>query len=86
MADERVVRVKEFILATRHSALRQGQDQQFLVDPDLSILGADGPRFEEYERQVREVYGWVAEVSFVASGGRRWRARHMPTSHVRLNG
>ena len=30
-----------------------------LVDIDLAILGADRPRFEEYEQQVREEYGWV---------------------------
>jgi predicted metal-dependent HD superfamily phosphohydrolase len=32
-----------------------------LVDVDLSILGATQSRFDEYERQVREEYGWVPE-------------------------
>jgi predicted metal-dependent HD superfamily phosphohydrolase len=34
------------------------------VDVDLSILGASEVRFAEYERQVRQEYGWVAEGAF----------------------
>lgn len=59
VAEPRISRVTGHILATRHSALPQGQDQMLVVDVDLSILGADRPRFEEYEQQVREEYGWV---------------------------
>lgn len=55
----RVDRVTEHILATRHSALPQGQDQMLLVDIDLAILGSAPPRFAEYERQIREEYAWV---------------------------
>lgn len=47
------------ILATRHSVLPQGPDQQLLVDIDLSILGAPRPRFAAYETQVRAEYAWV---------------------------
>jgi predicted metal-dependent HD superfamily phosphohydrolase len=60
----RVERVKGHILATRHSAQPRGQDQQLLVDIDLSILGAPIPRFEEYEVQVRAEYAWVPAVIF----------------------
>ncbi len=59
VASERIGRVKEHILATRHSTLPQGQDQMLLVDIDLSILGAPRGRFDEYEAQVRAEYGWV---------------------------
>jgi predicted metal-dependent HD superfamily phosphohydrolase len=34
-------------------------DENVLVDVDLWILGAAEERFEEYEGQVREEYGWV---------------------------
>ncbi|MDG9926998.1 MULTISPECIES: N-methyl-D-aspartate receptor NMDAR2C subunit [unclassified Pseudomonas] len=61
---ERIARVSNHILATRHTALPEGQDQMLLVDIDLSILGAPRPRFEEYERQVREEYGWVPDPLF----------------------
>lgn len=56
---ERILRVQAHILATKHSALPQGADQQLLVDIDLSILGAEPSRFEEYEQQVRQEYRYV---------------------------
>ena len=34
-------------------------DPQSLVDIDLSILGGDAERFDEYEVQVRQEYAWV---------------------------
>lgn len=49
-------RVKNLVLATRHSALPATDDERLLVDIDLSILGAEPGRFEEYERQVRQEY------------------------------
>jgi predicted metal-dependent HD superfamily phosphohydrolase len=56
---ERIERVRQHILATRHAVLPQGGDQALLIDIDLSILGASRPRFEEYEKQVRAEYAWV---------------------------
>lgn len=56
---DRIERIRNHILATRHSVLPQGQDQMLLVDIDLSILGALRPRFMEYEEQVRAEYSWV---------------------------
>jgi predicted metal-dependent HD superfamily phosphohydrolase len=63
-------RVRELVLATRHDAVPEGEDAKLLVDVDLSILGAAEPRFAEYERQVRQEYGWVPDDAF-----RQGRAR-----------
>lgn len=52
-------RVHDMILKTCHDALPQTRDEQVLIDIDLSILGAEPARFDEYERQVREEYAWV---------------------------
>jgi predicted metal-dependent HD superfamily phosphohydrolase len=46
-------------MATRHEAVPQTRDEKVLVDVDLWILGAPPERFDEYEKQVREEYGWV---------------------------
>lgn len=53
--------VGRLILATRHDSPAGPGDAGFLVDIDLAILGAPPVRFDEYESQVRQEYGWVAE-------------------------
>jgi predicted metal-dependent HD superfamily phosphohydrolase len=63
-------RVRDLVLATKHHAVPQEEDAKLVVDIDLSILGAAEPRFAEYERQVRQEYGWVSEEAF-----RQGRAR-----------
>ncbi len=49
---------------TRHAAEPVGIDAEVLVDADLSILGAQSARFQEYEAQVRSEYGWVPDAMF----------------------
>ena len=51
--------VRELILATRHQALPEPGLQAWMVDIDLSILGAAPERFQQYEEQVRREYRWV---------------------------
>ncbi len=57
-------RVHALIMATCHNALPESQDAGVLVDIDLSILGADAARFDEYENQVRAEYHWVPAFLF----------------------
>ena len=57
-------RVHELILATCHAAQPTSADARLLVDIDLSILGADPERFDEYEVQVRQEYAWVPRPIF----------------------
>ena len=52
-------RVHDLIMATCHAALPATDDGRLLVDIDLSILGAEPERFDEYEVQVRQEYAWV---------------------------
>lgn len=52
-------RVHALVMATCHAAPTATPDQALVVDIDLAILGADAARFAEYERQVRDEYGWV---------------------------
>ena len=57
-------RVRDLVLATKHNASPVGPDASFLVDVDLSILGSEPARFDEYESQVRREYSWVSEPAF----------------------
>jgi predicted metal-dependent HD superfamily phosphohydrolase len=57
-------RVAALIMASRHDATPVGADSCVLVDVDLSILGAEAQRFDEYERDVRAEYDWVPEAVY----------------------
>jgi predicted metal-dependent HD superfamily phosphohydrolase len=56
-------RVHGWVMATRHAAAPAEGDARIVLDVDLSILGAEPARFDEYELQVREEYahvpGWL---------------------------
>ena len=52
-------RVHDLVMATRHTAVPSAQDERLLVDIDLSILGAERARFDEYEQQIRREYAYV---------------------------
>ena len=54
-------RVHALVMATRHDAVPEGRDAELLIDIDLSILGADSARFDEYERQVNAEYAFVPD-------------------------
>ena len=64
--DEVADRVHALVMATRHSETPATTDERLLVDIDLAILGADAPRFAEYERQIRDEYAFVPEPVFRA--------------------
>ena len=59
-----VDRFRGLVLATRHEAQPQSADARLLVDIDLSILGAEPARFDEYEAQVRKEYAHVPDLFF----------------------
>jgi predicted metal-dependent HD superfamily phosphohydrolase len=61
---EVIARFRDLVLATRHEAQPQSPDARLLVDIDLSILGAEPERFDEYERQVRKEYAHVPDLFF----------------------
>ncbi|MBX3165840.1 MAG: N-methyl-D-aspartate receptor NMDAR2C subunit [Candidatus Eremiobacteraeota bacterium] len=49
----------ELILDTRHSAQPASELGRWMVDIDLSVLGAEPSRFDRYEQGVRQEYSWV---------------------------
>jgi predicted metal-dependent HD superfamily phosphohydrolase len=69
----RVRRIRDLVLATRHQQNRRPREREepapfvdrlLVIDIDLAILGADPPRFDEYQRQVRAEYAWVPETVY----------------------
>lgn len=67
--DADAARVSSLIMATKHDAEPRDADACLLVDIDLSILGAEPARFDEYERQIRAEYEWVPAEQFRARRG-----------------
>ena len=65
LSSEQANRIYALVLVTMHDAIPAGRDAAVLVDIDLSILGADEARFDEYEGQIREEYAWVPEALYV---------------------
>jgi predicted metal-dependent HD superfamily phosphohydrolase len=64
-------RLHALVLATQAHRDEAGDlDTQLLLDIDLSILGAAGARFAEYERQIRAEYAHIDEASFRAGRAR----------------
>ncbi|HEX5839951.1 MAG TPA: hypothetical protein VFY26_19095 [Anaerolineales bacterium] len=57
-------RIFDLIMSTRHTGMPVEQDARLIVDTDLSILGAEAARFNEYEGQIRREYAWVPEEVF----------------------
>jgi predicted metal-dependent HD superfamily phosphohydrolase len=64
--DEMIARVNALVLATCHSHQPATADERLLVDIDFAILGATPERFNEYECQIRDEYGFVPENTFRA--------------------
>ena len=62
-----VQRVDALIMATCHFQPTQTQpaeDQAWMLDIDLAILGAPPARFAEYEAQIRAEYAWVPQADY----------------------
>ncbi len=51
--------VYDLIMATCHNAVPTKADARYLVDMDLTILGASGKVFQHYEVCIRREYRWV---------------------------
>ena len=60
----RAERLRALVLATRHSAPPDDHDARYVVDADLSILGATPDEFERYETQVRREYAFRSETEW----------------------
>jgi predicted metal-dependent HD superfamily phosphohydrolase len=62
---EYLAEIRRLVLATGHRGSRDPQDDaSATTDIDLTILGADRARFDEYEADIRREYAFVPEDQF----------------------
>jgi predicted metal-dependent HD superfamily phosphohydrolase len=57
-------RIAAMVLLTKHDQKPDRQDDELLLDVDLSILGQNVDVFAEYERGIRAEYSWVNETQY----------------------
>jgi predicted metal-dependent HD superfamily phosphohydrolase len=94
---KRLSTIAAAILATKKHRLPEGlsatttADIQFLLDADLSILGADPEAFEAYDDAIRDEYAWVDDAAWKAGRGAvlqsfldRPAIFHIPALHDRF--
>jgi predicted metal-dependent HD superfamily phosphohydrolase len=67
---EAIGRVVDLVMATRHEATTRTKDESFLVDIDLSILGAEPPVYEAFEQAIRKEYRHVPAALYRAGRAR----------------
>lgn len=58
---ETVSRIAQLVRMTDHSTSPSDAGGQLLCDVDLAILGRDQAEFDDYQRRIREEYGWVSD-------------------------
>ena len=63
-SEDALERVSRLIMATRHDVPMRSDDEKFIADIDLAILGGQRDRFNEYEESIRMEYMWVPEDMF----------------------
>lgn len=56
--------VYELIMATKHDGTITDQDQKLIVDIDLTILGVNKKRYDEFEVNVRQEYKVIPSIIF----------------------
>jgi len=59
--------ISDGILATKHNAIPYDTDTKLILDIDLSILGQDWERFQEYDAQIRQEYSFVADEQYATA-------------------
>jgi predicted metal-dependent HD superfamily phosphohydrolase len=59
-----ISKVRQLILATKHTAPTEDPDTQLMLDIDLAILGQEQNVFDRYEQAIRREYSWVPDETF----------------------
>lgn len=56
--------IVNLVLSTRHNNILSSEDEKLIADIDLSILGSNNQRFDEYETQIRYEYHFVPDDAY----------------------
>ncbi len=59
LSESQIQKITSLILLTKHPSNPQTDDEKYLIDIDLSILGSSADTYELYETWIREEYAHV---------------------------
>lgn len=65
-----IKRIEHLIILTQHPSRPVASDEKYLVDIDLSILGAEEQLYELYERSIRKEYAFVPGIIYRRGRGK----------------
>jgi predicted metal-dependent HD superfamily phosphohydrolase len=66
---EEISKIAKLVVLTKHPSHPSSNDEKYLIDIDLAILGANEQRYDQYESSIRKEYGFVP--SLLYKKGRR---------------
>ena len=66
---EKISKIAKLVVLTKHPSHPSSNDEKYLIDIDLAILGANEQRYDQYESSIRKEYGFVP--SLLYKKGRR---------------
>ena len=59
-----IEKIEQLILLTKHPAYPKLEDEKYLLDIDLSILGANKALYDSYEQGIRKEYAYVPNLLY----------------------
>ena len=62
--DHEIAKIERLILLTKHPSHPITEDEKYLIDIDLSILGAETALYDQYEKWIRQEYAHVSDAAF----------------------
>ena len=71
---EKIAKCANMILATKEHQLSEDNDNKYVIDADLSILGRKADDYQKYTEQIREEYSIYPD--FMYSKGRKKALQH----------
>ena len=64
ISDHEIAKIERLILLTKHPSDPLSEDEKYLIDIDLSILGAETALYDQYEKWIRQEYAYVSDEVF----------------------
>ena len=74
ISDHEIAKIERLILLTKHPSNSLSEDEKYLIDIDLSILGAETALYDQYEKWIRQEYAHVSDEVFRKGRGEVLRA------------